>query len=335
MNVAAGHTLTLDGQAETDYYFVYTTGSHGSQRNYVDQRARHGRVGTTASTSSRSSAPTRRTRRRRHRARSTRPTTSSCCAPRRASRTTAPTTAPRCTTPSETADRPAYVALLAGDSGNPVGQPRDLRRRQRPRLLPRQHRRQRAGRANATASRSPVQRINYDTALNGRLTVYGLGGNDAFFADDTSAIVTLDGGAGDDSFQIGQIFGTKRDAEPTEGAPARRTTSSRSLIATTRGWLSPGIARAAGRAGRHRQRRVHVYSNQAELRLEGDDDNDLFIVRAFALAAVCDTDANGDGVCTCADIDLAADPATGSFPVVNGTKTVCTRPTNAGYDCDG
>ncbi len=27
-----------------------------------------------------------------------------------------------------------------------------------------------------------------------------------------------------------------------------------------------------------------VYSNQAELRLEGDDGNDLFVIRAFALA---------------------------------------------------
>jgi hypothetical protein len=29
-----------------------------------------------------------------------------------------------------------------------------------------------------------------------------------------------------------------------------------------------------------------VYSNQSGLRLEGDDDNDLFVIRAFALAAV-------------------------------------------------
>ena len=35
MNVAAGHTLVLDGQAETDTYRVYTTGSRGSSRNYV------------------------------------------------------------------------------------------------------------------------------------------------------------------------------------------------------------------------------------------------------------------------------------------------------------
>ena len=39
-----------------------------------------------------------------------------------------------------------------------------------------------------------------------------------------------------------------------------------------------------------------VYSNQAALRLEGDDDADLFVVRAFALAQTCD-DANGDGTC--------------------------------------
>src|SRR4030095_1454967 len=32
------------------------------------------------------------------------------------------------------------------------------------------------------------------------------------------------------------------------------------------------------------------------LRLEGDDGNDFFVVRAFALAAVVDTDTNGDGV---------------------------------------
>ena len=35
MNVAAGHTLTLDGQAESDTLRVYTTGSQGSPRNYV------------------------------------------------------------------------------------------------------------------------------------------------------------------------------------------------------------------------------------------------------------------------------------------------------------
>ena len=58
-----------------------------------------------------------------------------------------------------------------------------------------------------------------------------------------------------------------------------------------------------------------VYSNQAELRLEGHDDNDLFIVRAFALAAVCDTDADDDGVCGFSDVSLYADPISERFPV--------------------
>ena len=35
MNVAAGHTLTFDGQANTDDYWVITTGTDGPERNYV------------------------------------------------------------------------------------------------------------------------------------------------------------------------------------------------------------------------------------------------------------------------------------------------------------
>ena len=31
----AGHSLTLDGQGETDYYTIWTLGSHGDPRNYV------------------------------------------------------------------------------------------------------------------------------------------------------------------------------------------------------------------------------------------------------------------------------------------------------------
>ena len=72
MDVAGGHTLTLDGQADTDDYAVNTTGQRvGSSRNYVIN------VSTPAP------------RRRRRRARDLRrdvtgrpstPTTSSCCA---------------------------------------------------------------------------------------------------------------------------------------------------------------------------------------------------------------------------------------------------------------
>jgi Ca2+-binding RTX toxin-like protein len=57
-----------------------------------------------------------------------------------------------------------------------------------------------------------VERVNYDENINARLIVNGLGGNDKFVADDNSSITTLDGGDGDDTFQIGQVFGTLRDA---------------------------------------------------------------------------------------------------------------------------
>ena len=35
MNVAAGHTLTFNGQADADSYLVITTGTEGAERNYV------------------------------------------------------------------------------------------------------------------------------------------------------------------------------------------------------------------------------------------------------------------------------------------------------------
>ena len=57
-----------------------------------------------------------------------------------------------------------------------------------------------------------VERVNYDDSINGRLRVNAYEGNDSFTVDDNSAITTLDGGQGDDSFQIGQIFDSPRDA---------------------------------------------------------------------------------------------------------------------------
>ena len=57
-----------------------------------------------------------------------------------------------------------------------------------------------------------VERVNYDENINARLIVNGLGGNDTFVVDDNSAITTLDGGDGNDTFQIGQVFGMPRDA---------------------------------------------------------------------------------------------------------------------------
>src|SRR6185503_13572715 len=172
-----------------------------------------------------------------------------------------------------------------------------------------------------------VQRINYDTALNGRLTVFGLGGNDAFFVDDNSATTTLDGGGGYDLFQIGQIFGNKRDSFNTEGALLPQDTFP-ALVATTRGWLSPGTHLPLYATGGTGNDEFVVYSNQAELRLDGDDDNDLFVIRAFALAAVCDKSTDGDTDCDWDDVNIVANEATGEFPRDFDMNGVCTTTEN-------
>ncbi len=263
--IAAEHTLTLDGQAGSDTYKIYSLGSNGpDERNYVinvldtgapDDGADELYIfgydspdnGVDPSSPTGEKFPV------------------DDIFLLRAARFL----------PNETADKPGYVAILHGS------------------LAP--YRDTLVGNEDSVK----VQRINYDRGVNGRLTVYGMGGNDAFFSDDTTVIVRLDGGAGDDIFQIGQIFGLKRDQ--AEGRLLEQDVFP-NLIPTTRGWLSPGIGEPMVVQGGTGDDEFTVYANQAELRLEGDDDNDLFVVRAFALAAVVDTDANNDGLLDINDI---------------------------------
>ncbi|HEY9356553.1 MAG TPA: hypothetical protein VIQ52_09640, partial [Arthrobacter sp.] len=179
-----------------------------------------------------------------------------------------------------------------------------------------------------------VQRINYDTALNGRITVFGEGGNDAFYVDDTSATITLDGGAGNDVFQIGQIFGTQRDGQnaPDGGALLPADTFP-ALVPTTRGWLSPGAHAPLLATGGTGNDQFTVYSNQAEIQLNGDDNNDIFIVRAFAIAAVCDTDA--DSIAGCGLSDVTFVPAGGTFPTTVAFGSCVISGSYTRYDRNG
>ena len=122
-----------------------------------------------------------------------------------------------------------------------------------------------------------VERINYDENING-LLVAGLGGDDYFASDDNSALTTLDGGAGNDTFQFGQLFGTARVPADVAAEDAFDTTL------TTRGYLSRGVSFATVANGGTGGDTFSVYSNKAELNLNGEDGDDSFILRAFALA---------------------------------------------------
>ncbi|MGY3658239.1 hypothetical protein [Bradyrhizobium sp. USDA 376] len=279
--VETGDTLTLDGQSASDTYVINTTGTHGEVRNYVvnvldtgaaadgvDNLTVYGRDDNAINDPNANY--------------------------RGADKGFDDVFLLRRTTgiAQETANRPvlyaddsAFVALLhvnnlaRAQASDPNNDP--------------------------NVRSQSVQRINYDSSINGSLMVLGQGGNDYFAVDDNAAITTLDGGADNDSFQIGQIYGYQRDGSTHSPAPLGNTfggsvvtpydqfpqlvnsltpQSIYGTVATTRGWLSAGATSPLVAEGGTGDDTFTVYSNQSPLRLEGDDGNDLFTVRAFALA---------------------------------------------------
>ncbi|HET6789273.1 MAG TPA: hypothetical protein VFH49_15005, partial [Aquabacterium sp.] len=148
---------------------------------------------------------------------------------------------------------------------------------------------------NAANRRQDVERINYDENINSRLVVRGLSGDDYFASDDNSAITTLDGGAGADEFQIGQIYGSPRISIPAGSDPASVADGDAfDTIETTAGFLSRGASVGITAYGGTGNDKFTVYSNKAELRLEGNDDNDEFVIRAFALVGQDGVSTEGD-----------------------------------------
>jgi Ca2+-binding RTX toxin-like protein len=139
---------------------------------------------------------------------------------------------------------------------------------------------------------SPLyERVNYDRTIN-VLRVNGGDGADSFYVDDNSAITTLDGGAGDDLFQFGQMFGAARDIPNV--APGDQITT----VETTLGFLTRGISFATTAYGGDGEDTFTVYSNKAVLKLFGEDGNDEFVVRAFLIKntselATADTTVSG------------------------------------------
>ncbi|HET6428640.1 MAG TPA: hypothetical protein VFJ30_09540 [Phycisphaerae bacterium] len=113
------------------------------------------------------------------------------------------------------------------------------------------------------------QRVNYDGNINGQIVIEGRNGDDQIFLDDSSSVLTVLAGGGDDRVQIGQIY---------QNPPAGLKT-----IPITRGQLSPGVSQAGAVFGGDGDDTMVVYHNNGELSLFGEAGNDLFIVRAFAL----------------------------------------------------
>jgi hypothetical protein len=289
MNVAGGDTLTLDGQGSGDTYVVNTAGSQHGTNNYLINVLDTGGPGAAGNTLSVYGADS-----------SQNGINSLTGQPypvnnifltRRVS-----------SIPGETANRPAlykdspaFVAVLhttlAGAEGSPIS----------------------PGSSYVQAGSFPVERVNYDAALS-RLMVFGQGGNNYFASDDVTVPTTLDAGKGNTTFQIGQIYGLRRDGStalpPTLGSTLGGSLQPQDVfpqvpggltqedvygtIATTRGWLSAGNSAPLLAEGGGGDNTFIVYSNQAPLRLEGISGNNLFIVRAFALADTTNHDGTGE-----------------------------------------
>ncbi len=125
-----------------------------------------------------------------------------------------------------------------------------------------------------------VERINYDRSINGRLQLNTRAGADVVAVDDNAAITTIDGGEGDDTFQIGQLYGSERDFN----AVAEFDVFEDATELTTRGYLSRGASLPMLIQGDVGNDIFTVYSNKSPIRLEGNDGDDDFVVRAFALS---------------------------------------------------
>ncbi|GAJ00511.1 unnamed protein product, partial [marine sediment metagenome] len=123
-----------------------------------------------------------------------------------------------------------------------------------------------------------VERLDYEGVEV--LVVNGLAGDDRFAVDDVRAKATINGGIGEDFFQIGQLYKSERTPEAANVDPQDVFAT----IETTRGFLSNGISQPMDIASGAGDDEFIVFHNKAVLTLYGGNGDDTFTVRAFALA---------------------------------------------------
>ncbi len=132
-----------------------------------------------------------------------------------------------------------------------------------------------------------AERINYWSVEGGvgleRMLISGLFGDDHFASDDVGTDTTIEGNEGEDTFQVGQLYHSPRDicaSDYNNIAPEDVFAT----IETTVGWLSDGINRPMTIYGGVDNDYFTVFHNKAVLSLFGEDGDDTFLIKAFALA---------------------------------------------------
>jgi len=126
-----------------------------------------------------------------------------------------------------------------------------------------------------------VERVNYWKLE--RIRISGSFGDDYFAVDDTHAEVTIEGNEGEDRFQVGQLYRSPRDGGAYEFNHIE-TEDIYFTIETTVGWLSNGISKPMTIYGGTENDYFTVFHNKEVLSLFGEDGDDTFLIKAFALA---------------------------------------------------
>ncbi|MGB0600229.1 MAG: hypothetical protein ACPGLY_26425, partial [Rubripirellula sp.] len=122
------------------------------------------------------------------------------------------------------------------------------------------------------------ERVNYDGNLES-LSVNGRDGDDFFVFDETFSPVTVFGGKGDDTFQLGQLFESWRDERNPYNGLAEEDYFETTQV--TDGFLSNGVSETATLYGQEGNDNFTVYRNTKEVFLFGGEDDDTFTVRSF------------------------------------------------------
>ncbi|HET7305708.1 MAG TPA: hypothetical protein VFJ12_14290 [Segeticoccus sp.] len=129
-----------------------------------------------------------------------------------------------------------------------------------------------AGQGQIQRGFAAAERVTYGAAMTAGLLVSGSTGDDLFALDDNSTATTIDGGAGADTVQVGQMYG---DTVTFDGEFTPELTD------TTHGMLTNGVSFEATVRGGEDDDTFFVFRNLAELHLFGDDGDDTFVIRTW------------------------------------------------------
>nr|NLI49987.1 calcium-binding protein [Propionibacterium sp.] len=170
---------------------------------------------------------------------------------------------------------------------------------------------------------SHAELITYTAEINGSVVVNGLFGDDTFALDDTASAITINGGADDDHFRIGQLqvgpvvapdpYPTIPTGDPEFGIPAAE------FFKSDRGWLTHGVSFPATINGGTGDDTFEVFRNVGPLTLNGDAGDDTFVVRSFISDSQVSTINAGTGsdyIEYAANAPVAIDGGTGNDLVV-------------------